>query len=102
MFLHPTGVDITDLKQAEENYRKLAESLDAEVRLRTREVVQQSEQLRDLSSRLLQAQDEERRHIARELLHQPEHNQFHFSGKPLELWRNYLSGVRLQLDRSRS
>ena len=67
LFLHPTGVDITDLKQAEENYRKLAESLDAEVRLRTREVVQQSEQLRDLSSRLLQAQDEERRHIAREL-----------------------------------
>jgi signal transduction histidine kinase len=29
--------------------------------------VQQSEELRDLSSRLLQAQDEERRHIAREL-----------------------------------
>jgi signal transduction histidine kinase len=52
----------------------LAESLDAEVRVRTSEleqrnveVVQQSEQLRDLSSRLLQAQDEERRHIAREL-----------------------------------
>ena len=67
LFLHPTGVDITDLKRAEEKYRTLAETLDAEVRVRTSEVVQQSEQLRDLSSRLLQAQDEERRHIAREL-----------------------------------
>lgn len=74
IFLHPTGVDITDLKRAEEQYRALAERLDAEVRVRTRqleqrnaEVVLQSEQLRDLSSRLLQAQDEERRHIAREL-----------------------------------
>jgi PAS domain S-box-containing protein len=67
LFLHPTGVDITDLKRAEEKYRTLAESLDAEVRARTSEIVKQSEQLRDLSSRLLQAQDEERRHIAREL-----------------------------------
>jgi PAS domain S-box-containing protein len=67
LFLHPTGIDITDLKRTEEQYRTLAETLDAEVRIRTSEVVQQSEQLRDLSSRLLQAQDEERRHIAREL-----------------------------------
>jgi PAS domain S-box-containing protein len=74
LFLHPTGVDITDLKRAEENYRTLAETLDAEVRARTREleirnqeVVQQSETLRDLSRRLLQVQDEERRRIAREL-----------------------------------
>jgi hypothetical protein len=57
LFLHPTGVDITDLKRAEEKYRTLAESLDAEVRIRTTEIVQQAEQLRDLSSRLLQAQD---------------------------------------------
>ncbi|MGA2813750.1 MAG: PAS domain S-box protein [Candidatus Acidiferrum sp.] len=74
LFLHPTGVDITDLKRAEENYRSLAESLDAEVRARTAEleqrnleVLQQSEQLRELSHRLLRIQDEERRHIAREL-----------------------------------
>jgi PAS domain S-box-containing protein len=67
IFLHPTGFDITELKGAEEKYRTLAETLDAQVRQRTAEVVQQSEQLRDLSSRLLQAQDEERRHIAREL-----------------------------------
>jgi len=74
LFLHPTGVDITDLKRAEERYRALAESLDAEVRARTREleqrnmeVLKKSEQLRDLSHRLIQTQDDERRHIAREL-----------------------------------
>ena len=74
IFLHPTGVDITDLKRAEENYRKLAESLDAEVRARTdelegrnAEVVRQTELLREFSQRLLQTQDAERRHIAREL-----------------------------------
>ena len=74
LFLHPTGVDITDLKRAEEDYRMLAESLDAEVRARTseleqrnNEVLRQSEQLRTLSRRLLKAQDQERRRIAREL-----------------------------------
>jgi PAS domain S-box-containing protein len=74
IFLHPTGVDITDLKRAEENYRKLAESLDAEVRARTdelesrnAEVIRQTELLREFSQRLLQTQDAERRHIAREL-----------------------------------
>jgi PAS domain S-box-containing protein len=67
IFLHPTGVDITDLKCAEENYRKLAESLDVEVRARTEEVIRQSELLREFSQRLLQTQDAERRHIAREL-----------------------------------
>ena len=74
IFLHPTGVDITELKRAEENYRALAETLDAEVRIRTQEleqrnleVLQQSEQLRELSKRLLQTQDEERRRIARDL-----------------------------------
>jgi PAS domain S-box-containing protein len=62
------------LRQSEERLRKLSESLDAEVRARTREleernqdVMRQSEQLRDLSWRLLRTQDEERRHIAREL-----------------------------------
>ncbi len=56
LFLHPTGVDITDLKRAEENYRTLAETLDAEVRARTSEleqrnveVVRQSDLLRSLS-----------------------------------------------------
>jgi PAS domain S-box-containing protein len=74
LFLHPTAVDLTDLKRAEENYRNLAETLEAEVRARTAEletrnleVLRQSELLREFSRRLLQAQDEERRHIAREL-----------------------------------
>ena len=66
--------DVTDRKEAEEKYRKLAETLDAEVQARTREleqrnaeVLRQSEQVRELSWRLLRTQDEERRHIAREL-----------------------------------
>jgi PAS domain S-box-containing protein len=74
LYLHPTGVDITDQKRVEDNYRTLAESLDVEVRARTRElesrnaeVVRQAELLREFSRRLLQTQDAERRHIAREL-----------------------------------
>jgi PAS domain S-box-containing protein len=68
------ATDVTARKVAEESYRKLAETLDAEVRARTREleernseILRQSEQVRELSWRLLRAQDEERRHIAREL-----------------------------------
>jgi PAS domain S-box-containing protein len=66
--------DVSERRRSEEKYRTLAQTLDAEVRVRTSEleqrnaeVEQQSEQLRDLSRRLLQIQDEERRHIAREL-----------------------------------
>ena len=62
------------LRQSEERLRTLADGLETEVRVRTHEleqrnaeVVQQSEQLRELSNRLLQTQDDERRHIAREL-----------------------------------
>jgi PAS domain S-box-containing protein len=60
--------------ESAEQFRMLSERLDAEVRLRTRELeergndlLKQSGQLRELSRRLLQVQDEERRHIAREL-----------------------------------
>ena len=74
LFLHPTGVDITDIKRAEENYRRLAETLEEEVRVRTSEleqrnteVVRQSEEVRELAWRLLRAQDDERKRIAREL-----------------------------------
>ena len=72
--LHPTGVDITETKRVEESNRRLTETLEAEVRARTVElenrsveVLRQSDLLRIFSQRLLQAQDEERRHIARDL-----------------------------------
>lgn len=74
IFLHPTGVDITETTQAAENYRQLAESLDAEVRERTKELERQNSevrnqtaQLRELSHRLIRTQDDERRRLAREL-----------------------------------
>ena len=62
------------LRKSEEELRTLARELEKQVHIRTHEleqrnaeVVQQSEQLRELSNRLLQTQDDERRHIAREL-----------------------------------
>lgn len=75
------GRDITERKRSqeelrisEERLRLLARGLENRVRVRTHqleqrnaEVLQQSKQLRELSSRLLQTQDEERRRIAREL-----------------------------------
>ena len=74
LFLHPTGVDITDRKEAEDNLRKLKEELEVQVRVRTREledrnadVLRQTDLLRVLSRRLMEVQDAERRHIAREL-----------------------------------
>ena len=73
--------DITDRKRAEEalresenRFRNLSERLDSEVRARTRElelrnadVMRQAQQLRELSWQMLRIQDDERRHIAREL-----------------------------------
>jgi PAS domain S-box-containing protein len=73
--------DITDRKRAEEalresenRFRSLSERLDSEVRARTKElelrnadVTRQAEQLRELSWQMLRIQDDERRHIAREL-----------------------------------
>jgi len=74
LYLHPTGVDITEIKRTEEKYRRLAETLEMEVRARTleletgnAEILRQADLLRDFSQRLMQAQDEERRRIAREL-----------------------------------
>lgn len=62
------------LRESEERLRALSNSLEGQVRERTEElehrnaeILQQSEQLRELSNRLLKTQDEERRHIAREL-----------------------------------
>jgi PAS domain S-box-containing protein len=62
------------LRESEDRLRTLADALDTQVQFRTQEIqrrnaeiVSQSELLRDLSGRLLITQDQERRHIAREL-----------------------------------
>lgn len=62
------------LRESQERLRELAQGLEAQVRIRTREleqrnaeVLQQSAQLRGLSNRLVRTQDEERRRISREL-----------------------------------
>lgn len=73
--------DVTDtkrveraLRQSEEKLRALTNSLESQVLTRTREleernrdIFEQAEQLRELSNRVLKTQDDERRHIAREL-----------------------------------
>ena len=63
-----------ELNDSEQRFRALADALDTQVQFRTQElrrrneeVLRQSDQLRDLSGRLMRIQDEERRHIAREL-----------------------------------
>ena len=63
-----------DLRQSEERYRILADSLEQQVRTRTAELEErsadnlaQSTHLQALSGRLMELQDEERRRIAREL-----------------------------------
>ena len=73
--------DITDrkeveemLRHSEERFRRLASELEFQVKARTKqleernaEILLHSERVRELSKRLLNAQDEERRKIAREL-----------------------------------
>ena len=62
------------LRHSEQQYRELSKRLESEVRARTIELedknvdlLKQSQQVRELSWQLLHIQDEERRHIAREL-----------------------------------
>ena len=55
------------LRESEERYRTLADALDTQVQFRTQELEKRNSELRDLSGRLLESQDDERRHIAREL-----------------------------------
>ena len=64
--------DISDLRRTQAamlNLEKLATAarFAADLEQRNAEILRQSEQVRELSWRLLRAQDEERRHIAREL-----------------------------------
>jgi signal transduction histidine kinase len=67
-------VDITDRKRAEESLREAKNTLEMRVKERTSEleasnveILAQSDQLQELSLHLMQAQDEERRRIARDL-----------------------------------
>jgi PAS domain S-box-containing protein len=62
------------LRESEEQLRNLAGSLETQVQARTEEleqrnteVLKQAQELRELSQRLMHSQDEERRHLAREL-----------------------------------
>lgn len=59
--------DVTQRKQVERELREAHELLERRVRERTLELELAQEALRNLSGRLMQAQDEERRRIAREL-----------------------------------
>lgn len=56
-----------ELRDGEERYRTLADALNTQVRFRTQELERRNSELRELSARLLESQDAERRHIAREL-----------------------------------
>jgi PAS domain S-box-containing protein len=81
IFLHPTGVDITDLKRVEADLRKSREELEQKVAERTKELAlslaeveseiavrrKTERELQELSARVLRLQDEEHRRIAREL-----------------------------------
>jgi PAS domain S-box-containing protein len=81
LFLHPIGIDITDLKNVEVELRKSHEDLEQRVEERTRalaasfasleaEIVLRKtteKSLRELSARTLRLQDEERRRFARDL-----------------------------------
>jgi PAS domain S-box-containing protein len=59
--------DVSEQKQTEAAYQKIREELESRVQQRTAELNSATENLRHLSARLLQMQDEERRRIAREL-----------------------------------
>ena len=63
-----------ELNESQHRFRTLADALDTQVQFRTQElrrrneeVLRQSDQLRELSGRLMHIQDDERRYIAREL-----------------------------------
>jgi PAS domain S-box-containing protein len=56
-----------ELRESEERYRILADALDTQVQFRTQQLERRNRDLRELSLRLMESQDAERRHIAREL-----------------------------------
>jgi PAS domain S-box-containing protein len=56
-----------ELRDSEDRYRTLSNALDMQVQFRTQELERRNSELRELSGRLMESQDVERRHIAREL-----------------------------------
>jgi PAS domain S-box-containing protein len=56
-----------ELRESEGRYRTLSQALDTQVQFRTQELQRRNSELRDLSGLLLESQDAERRHVAREL-----------------------------------
>jgi PAS domain S-box-containing protein len=81
------SVDVTDRKRVEEALRMAHEEMERHVEERTAELAQANERLRHLSKRVLEVQEEERRHIAREL-----HDEI----------GQYLTGLRFMLEKSKS
>jgi PAS domain S-box-containing protein len=56
-----------ELRESEGRYRTLADALDSQVQFRTQELERRNSELHELSGLLLESQDAERRHIAREM-----------------------------------
>ncbi|MGC1686451.1 MAG: response regulator [Candidatus Acidiferrales bacterium] len=61
------NIDITQTKEAERKLQTLVQTLETRISDRTQELENVTHELRELSGKLLHAQDEERRRIAREL-----------------------------------
>lgn len=61
------GLDITDRRQMEEELRKSRDELDLRVRERTADLERANRELRSISLKLIEAQEEERRRLASEL-----------------------------------
>ena len=61
------NINITPTKQAEQQLQLLVQTLESRIAERTQELEHATNQLRELSGKLLRTQDEERRRIAREL-----------------------------------
>jgi len=61
------NINITPTKEAERQLQLMVQTLETRIAERTQELEQATDKLRELSGKLLRAQDEERRRIAREL-----------------------------------